>query len=348
MPACAASSVISASCSTCRRRPKPLGAPGSRSQIVRHTVDTNAESLASRPYSFTTSSLPSAPRAATAKNPASCRSAAPRSVMSTFMSARAKRTSSRLGRPALEPTIRWTIAAAPAADSNEANTPSEELAPRATGAIEPSVMITYPRRRTGRTRWGDAVMSRAVGMPSRAEGNTGGGWTSPTSAPSWGHAPVTIRPRISHRTTATRIARSMSRPTFARPRASAATSTTSAHNAGRSARTCHAPVNASGRSPRNRVNARENPGSGSATSPTKTMPTVENASRMTSVARRARGCSVALVNRRRPRRSLAPAWLVTVSIVSATPPFATTAGAWSPPCPSFISVTVRTGSAAIG
>ena len=48
------------------------------------------------------------------------------------MSARANRTSSRLGRPALDPTSRCTIAAAPPADSSDAATPTEELAPSAT------------------------------------------------------------------------------------------------------------------------------------------------------------------------------------------------------------------------
>ena len=52
--------------------------------------------------------------------------------MSTFMSASAKRTSSRLGRPALDPTIKWTTAAAPAADSSAATRPGVEVAPSAT------------------------------------------------------------------------------------------------------------------------------------------------------------------------------------------------------------------------
>ena len=146
------------------------------------------------------------------------------------------------------------------------------------------------------------MISSAAGTPSRAGGNTAGGATSPISARISGQAPVTTRPSTNQRTTPTAIAKTMSRPTFARPRANATTRTTSAHSAGRSPKICHMPSIAVGRAVKKLVIARENPGSGTAMSPTNTMPTNEIVSSTTSVARRARGWSPELLKSRSPRR----------------------------------------------
>ena len=75
MPNWAASSVTNASCSTCCRRPRRSGEPGSRYQTLRHTVVASAESWASRPYTFTTSGSPSIPTPVSSNRPGGCRSA---------------------------------------------------------------------------------------------------------------------------------------------------------------------------------------------------------------------------------------------------------------------------------
>ena len=98
------------------------------------------------------------------------------------------------------------------------------------------------------------------------------------------------------------MAKTMWRPTFARLRANATTRTTSAHSAGRSPKICHMPSIAVGRAVKKLVIARENPGSGTAMSPTNTMPTNEIVTSTTSVARRARGWSPELLKSRSPRR----------------------------------------------
>ncbi len=133
------------------------------------------------------------------------------------------------------------------------------------------------------------MMINAVGMPSRADGKTGGGWTSPNSRGRSGQSPVTTRASSNHMARPTTMANSMSRPTFALPRTNAATRRMAAHTVGMSAKSSHMPISASGKASKNLVTALEIPGSGIATSPTSTMPTNETISKMRSVARRDRG-----------------------------------------------------------
>ncbi len=106
----------------------------------------------------------------------------------------ANRTSSRLGRPALEPTARCTAEAAAAAQRIPARTPMSVLEARAIVAIDPSSRTQWPRRRAGRTRCGDAVMIAAPGTARRAAGKRGGGAVRVERLAAFG-PPATDRPR---------------------------------------------------------------------------------------------------------------------------------------------------------
>ncbi|MFT3855620.1 MAG: hypothetical protein QM733_23260 [Ilumatobacteraceae bacterium] len=95
-------------------------------------------------------------------------------MVATPRSASASRTNPRLGRPALEPNTRWTIAAAIAAMSTPARLPSGDVALTIAAASAAMPVTHWPSRRIGSARCGDAVSTTLAGRAMRIAGKRGG------------------------------------------------------------------------------------------------------------------------------------------------------------------------------
>ncbi len=174
------------------------------------------------------------------------------------------RTSSRPGRPALEPNTRCTIAATIAAARTPAIAPSGVLAPSATTPSAASVTSHRPSRRRGRPRCGEAVTMTAPATAMRGDGYQGRGSAERSAPHASGHEPLTDRPTTSHTTIASRPARTRSRATAARRATSAPMMSTTASSASRSTNTCQRPSSTSGVLCNTDSTVRRKPGCGTA------------------------------------------------------------------------------------
>ena len=105
----------------------------------------------------------------------------------------ARCTSSMLGRPLVEPKVRWTEAAAAAATRTPANAPLGVVAPNSRAARPATTTSQRPRRRAARLRWGDAAMTTAPGTARRNSGKVGGGSALATAFHRSGQEPPTSR-----------------------------------------------------------------------------------------------------------------------------------------------------------
>ena len=152
---------------------------------------------ASRPYTLTTSRLSSSSTASTRNKPVRCRSATPSEWEETPRPSRARATSSRLGRPRLEPNVRWIAAAAITAMSRPPSTAVGVSRPSRTKLMAPKATSHRPTRRAGLVRWGDPAITTAAVTANRSAGNQTDGLVLRSDDPTGGHEPSTT-PRYHH------------------------------------------------------------------------------------------------------------------------------------------------------
>ncbi len=257
--------------------------------------------MASRPKTFTTSGAPEVSMASTRNTPSRWRSAAPTDRVGTPRPASATTTSSRPGRPRHEPNTRCTTAAAIVPITTPAIAPVGVDAPSSTEASAASATTQRSTRRAGWLRWGDAVIATAAGMLSRRGANHA---PAIRSAPvNVGHAFNAARSTTTAITNATAAARTRSRSSENRRRTTVATSSPTAARPSRSISSRQRLSKVLGTARASVVRARSYPAWGTATRLSSASSTTATSSRMTSVARRARGSSTPLEKSRARRRA---------------------------------------------